>query len=51
MTARALLVEEAGGLYTRLDGTALPYDGSRPSVFAGGPAAYADFQQLLIDNS
>ncbi len=49
--AGALLVEEAGGLCTRLDGTALPYDGSRPSVFAGGPAAYADFQQLLIDNS
>ena len=49
--AGALLVEEAGGLCTRLDGTALPYDGSRPSVFAGGPAAYADFHQLLIDNS
>lgn len=45
--AGALLVEEAGGLCTRLDGSALPYDASRPSVFAGGPAAYADFQRLL----
>ena len=49
--AGALLVEEAGGLCTRIDGSALPYDGSRPSVFAGGPAAYADFQKLMAANS
>ena len=49
--AGALLVEEAGGLCTKLDGTALPFDGSRPSVFAGGPAAYADFQKLMAANS
>ena len=49
--AGALLVEEAGGLCTKLDGTALPFDGSRPSVFAGGPTAYADFQKLLGENS
>ena len=45
--AGALLVEEAGGVCTRLDGTALPYDASRPGVFAGGKTACADFRALL----
>ena len=45
--AGVLIVEEAGGVCTRLDGTPLPFDASRPSVLAGGRTAYADFQALL----
>ena len=41
--AGCLIVQEAGGICTMLDGKPLPCDGSRPSVFAGGKRAYADF--------
>lgn len=44
--AGALIVEEAGGICTQLDGTVLPFDGSKPSVLAGGAQAWADFRQL-----
>ena len=45
--AGALLVREAGGICTRIDGSALPFDGSRPSVLAGSPAARADFLRRI----
>ena len=45
--AGLLLVQEAGGVCTRLDGSPLPLDGSKPSVLAGGRQAYADFRKLL----
>ena len=45
--AGALLVEEAGGLCTRPDGSPLPYDSSRPAILAGGPAAWADLRALI----
>ena len=45
--AGMLLVQEAGGVCTRLDGSPLPLDGSRPSVLAGGRQAHADFRKLL----
>ncbi len=45
--AGALIVTEAGGICTRLDGTELPFDGSKPSVLAGGPQAWADFRALI----
>ena len=44
--AGALLVQEAGGICTQLDGAPLPFDASKPTVCAGGPAAYADFRRL-----
>ena len=40
-----LLVTEAGGLCTREDGSPLPFDGSKTSVLAGGPQAWADFRE------
>ena len=42
---RALIVTEAGGLCTREDGSPLPFDGSKTSVLAGGPQAWADFRE------
>lgn len=44
--AGCLIVSEAGGICTMLDGKPLPCDGSRPSVFAGGKQAYADFMAV-----
>ena len=45
--AGALIVQEAGGVCTQLDGSPLPFDGSKPSVLAGGPQAWADFRAAL----
>ena len=42
-----LIVKEAGGVCTRLDGSPLPFDGSKPTVLAGGAQAWADFRALL----
>ena len=44
--AGALLVQEAGGLCTQADGSPLPFDGSRPTILAGGQRAAADFLRL-----
>ena len=44
--AGCLLVQEAGGLCTRLDGSPLPFDGGKSTVLAGGPWAWADFRAL-----
>ena len=44
--AGALLVREAGGVCTQTDGSPLPFDGSRPTILAGGSRAVADFQRL-----
>ena len=45
--AGSLIVREAGGVCTRLDGTALPFNGSKTSVLAGGQQAWVDFRALL----
>ncbi|MDO4984007.1 MAG: inositol monophosphatase family protein [Eubacteriales bacterium] len=45
--AGCLIVQEAGGICSTVDGTPLPMDGSRPSVLAGGKQAYADFRAKL----
>lgn len=45
--AGALIVEEAGGRCSRVDGSPLPFDGSKTSVLAGGPRAWADFRAAL----
>ena len=47
--AGAILVEEAGGICTRLDGTPLPYDASRPTILAGGRAAYEELRRLAAE--
>jgi len=44
--AGKLIVEEAGGVCCMLDGEAVPLDGSRPSVLAGGKRAVEDFLKL-----
>ncbi len=49
--AGALLVEEAGGVCTRLDGAALPFDASRPSILAGGKAAWEELRKLAAEKS
>lgn len=41
--AGVLLVREAGGLCTTVDGAPLPFDSSKPSILAAGPRAHADF--------
>ena len=45
--AGSLIVTEAGGICTQLDGSPLPFDGSKPSVLAGGPQAWTDFRALV----
>ncbi len=45
--AGMLIVREAGGVCTALDGSPLPLDGSRSSVLAGGAQAYEDFRKLI----
>lgn len=44
--AGMLIVSEAGGRCTAMDGAALPLDGRRSSVLAGGVQAYEDFRKL-----
>ena len=46
--AGALIVEEAGGVCTSLDGTPLPFDASKPAVLAGGPLAYRQFREQIL---
>ena len=41
-----LIVQEAGGFCTQLDGSPLPFDGGKPAVLAGGPQAWADFRAM-----
>ncbi len=48
--AGALIAEEAGAVCRTLNGSPLPYDGSKPSVIAGGPHTVEDFF-LLYDKS
>ena len=45
--AGCLIVREAGGVCTRLDGSPLPFDSGKPAVLAGGPQAWEDFRALL----
>ena len=44
--AGALIVREAGGRCSTVDGSKLPDDGSRTSILAASPAAYEDFFRL-----
>ena len=44
--AGALLVQEAGGVVTRMDGSALPFDGSKPSILAGNRQCVEAFLNL-----
>lgn len=46
--AGCLIVQEAGGVCTQLDGSPLPFDGSKPTVLAGGPQAWADFREHIV---
>ena len=45
--AGCLIVREAGGRCTRLDGSALPFDSEKCTVLAGGPRAWSDFRACL----
>ena len=45
--AGLLIVQEAGGICSTIDGTPLPMDASRTSVLAGGRQCYADFRSLI----
>lgn len=47
IAAGLLLVQEAGGLCCRLDGSPVPLDGSKTSILAGGKQAVADFLELV----
>ena len=47
IAAGLLLVQEAGGLCCRLDGSPVPLDGSKTSILAGGKQAVADFLKLV----
>lgn len=44
--AGALLVREAGGLCQDIRGAELPFDGTKPSILAGGAQAVRDFLRL-----
>ncbi len=44
--AGALLVQEAGGRCLTVEGKALPFDGGKTSILAGGEQAIADFLAL-----
>ena len=44
--AGALLVREAGGVVTRMDGGPLPFDGSKPSLLAGSRRCVEEFLKL-----
>ena len=45
--AGSLIVEEAGGVCTDINGAALPLDGRKTSILAGSPQAHADFRKLI----
>lgn len=45
--AGMLIVREAGGICTALDGSPLPRDGSKSSILAGGAQAYEEFRKLI----
>lgn len=47
IAAGLLLVQEAGGVCCRLDGSPVPLDGSKPSILAGGKQAVEDFLNLV----
>lgn len=47
IAAGLLLVQEAGGVCCRLDGSPVPLDGSKTSILAGGKQAVADFLELV----
>ena len=47
IAAGLLLVQEAGGVCCRLDGSPIPLDGSKTSVLAGGKQAVAEFLKLV----
>lgn len=47
--AGALIVEEAGGLVCRPDGSSLPMDGTKPGVVAGGRRAVKELLALMGD--
>ncbi|MGN0982513.1 MAG: inositol monophosphatase family protein [Candidatus Limivicinus sp.] len=47
IAAGLLLVQEAGGVCCRLDGSPIPLDGSKTSILAGGRQAVADFLKLV----
>lgn len=44
--AGMLLVSEAGGQCLNIDGTEMPFDGSKPGILAGGAQAIQDFLKL-----
>ena len=44
--AGALLVREAGGVCQDIRGAELPFDGSKPTILAGGSHAVMDFLKL-----
>ncbi len=44
--AGMLIVNEAGGICLDIDGTELPFDGSKPGILAGGKQAVSDFLKL-----
>ena len=45
--AGSLIVEEAGGICSDINGDPLPLDGRKSSVLAGGRQAYADFLKII----
>lgn len=47
IAAGLLLMQEAGGVCCRLDGSPVPLDGSKTSILAGGKQAVADFLKLV----
>ncbi len=44
--AGMLIVNEAGGICLNIDGTELPFDGSKTGILAGGRLAVSDFLKL-----
>ena len=47
IAAGLLLVQEAGGVCCRLDGSPVPLDGSKTSILAGGKQAVSEFLKLV----
>ena len=47
IAAGLLLVQEAGGVCCRLDGSPVPLDGRKTSILAGGKQAVAEFLKLV----
>ena len=47
IAAGLLLMQEAGGVCCRLDGSPVPLDGSKTSILAGGKQAGAEFLKLV----